>query len=47
MRDLAQRIYPGLADNLRPAAERNVAAHLAKLAAEGHAADTWRGWTKR
>jgi glyoxylase-like metal-dependent hydrolase (beta-lactamase superfamily II) len=47
VRELAQRIYPGLADNLRPAAERNLAAHLAKLAAEGHAADTEHGWVKR
>ena len=35
---IARRIYPGLAADLRRAAEDTVAAHLAKLAAEGRLA---------
>lgn len=41
---LVTRIYPALAPNLHRAAERNVLAHLAKLAAEGRAAERDGGW---
>lgn len=43
--DLTRAVYTGLAAHLLPAAERNVAAHLQKLAHEGRAAqhaDLWR-----
>ena len=45
--DLTRRIYPDLADGLRRAAERNVAAHLEKLATEGAATETQGGWLAR
>jgi glyoxylase-like metal-dependent hydrolase (beta-lactamase superfamily II) len=41
---LAATLYPDITPALRPAAERNVIAHLLKLAAEGKAQDSGEGW---
>lgn len=45
-RDLVSRLYAGLDPRLRGAAERNVVAHLLKLAAEGRAAERLQGWLR-
>ena len=42
---LVEAIYPSLAASLRPAAERNILAHLDKLEAEGRALPGDDGWT--
>jgi glyoxylase-like metal-dependent hydrolase (beta-lactamase superfamily II) len=44
--ELTQAIYLGLAPHLRPAAERNVLAHLEKLATEARAEESEGKWKK-